>query len=109
VASGLYEVVLTNAAEEGLAALSKGEQTLVVKQLEKLRRAPELGDFLGRKAGMQLTGYRKMYAARKRVRIIYEIEKGKLVVHVIAIGAREDARVYKIASAEAAKRLRPLG
>ena len=45
-----------------------------------------------------------MYAAKKRVRVIYEIAGTKLIVTVIAIGPREDARVYRIASSEAKNR-----
>ncbi|HVF12607.1 MAG TPA: type II toxin-antitoxin system RelE/ParE family toxin [Actinomycetota bacterium] len=103
-----YEVELAPAAEAGLRSLDKSEQRLVVRQLEKLSRAPQLGEPLGTKMGTALAGYRKLYAARRRVRIIYSIESGKLVVSVIAIGAREDAKVYLIADAEAQKRLRRL-
>jgi mRNA interferase RelE/StbE len=99
-----FEVELTLAAEKGLASLNHSEQIQVFKQLEKLKRAPELGEPLGNKLGLDLTGYRKMYAAKKRVRVIYEIAGTKLIVTVIAIGPREDARVYRIASSEAKNR-----
>jgi mRNA interferase RelE/StbE len=105
----LYEVTLAKSAEDGLAALDRSEQIQVVKQLEKLKRAPELGEALGNKTGLPLTGYRKLYAARKRIRIIYTIQREIVVVLVVAIGPREDAKVYKIAEAEAARRLRRIG
>lgn len=104
-----YEVLFTQAAREGLANLDKGERDQVLKQIEKLKRAPELGAPLGNRLGTSLAGYRKLYACKKRVRIIYGIEGLRLVVTVIAIGPREDARVYQIAEAEATRRrLHPL-
>jgi mRNA-degrading endonuclease RelE of RelBE toxin-antitoxin system len=99
-----YEVELIESAREGFAGLDKSDQILVTKQLEKLKRAPQLGVPLGNKMGYDLTGCYKLYAARKRIRIIYEIEDNRLIVTVIAIGAREAARVYAIADAEMGKR-----
>src|SRR5947209_5105016 len=101
-----YEVVFGPAATAGFADLSRADQKLVVKQLEKLKRAPELGEPLGNKMGFNLTGLRKLYVARKRIRVVYEMEGQKLVVTVIAVGVREDARVYAIADAEMARRRR---
>ena len=91
-----YDVRFTRAAREGLAALDNSERKQVLKQIEKLKHAPELGPPLGTKLGTALAGYRKLYACKKRVRIIYEIQGLKLVVVVIAIGAREDARMRRI-------------
>jgi len=45
---------------------------------------------------MDLTGHYKLYADKKRVRIVYSIE-GDLV-KVVAIGQREDMDVYRLAS-----------
>jgi mRNA interferase RelE/StbE len=43
---------------------------------------------------MNLSGLRKVYVAKKQVRIIYEIIDDVLVVKVIAIGKREAMKVY---------------
>ena len=99
-----FRVELTEAAEAGLAAVDSGDQRLVVAQLRKLRHSPELGKPLRG----SLVNYRKMYAARKRVRLIYSIQGDVLLVTVIAIGAREDAMVYAIAEGEV-RRLRRIG
>lgn len=104
-----YEVVFTRVAREGLAALDRGDRNQVFKQIDKLKHAPELGAPLGSRLGIALAGYRKLYACRKRIRVIYGIEGMKLVVTVIAVGPREDAKVYRIAEAEAMRRrLRPI-
>ena len=44
---------------------------------------------------MNLSGLRKLYVAKKQVRIVYEIVNNILVVKVIAIGKRENMEVYQ--------------
>jgi len=43
---------------------------------------------------MNLTGLRKMYVAKKQIRIVYEIVENIIVVKVLAIGKRKDMEVY---------------
>jgi mRNA-degrading endonuclease RelE of RelBE toxin-antitoxin system len=99
-----YRVLLGPVAKEAFDALPQHDRQLVFDQLKKLKRAPELGSPLGNMMGYRLTGYRKLYAAKKRIRIIYTVIEQKLVVEVIAIGPREGAQVYAVAAAEAKKR-----
>jgi len=74
---------------------------LAAKQIEKTAERPELGESLGKRMGIDLTGYRKTYFGKKNYRIVYEIQKMKLVVLIIGIGKQERAEIYK----EVAKRL----
>ena len=67
----------------------------VLKQLVKLEQNPKYGAPLGNKAGINLKGYFKLYADKKRIRIIYE--EIDHVIKVIAIDKREDMEVYRIA------------
>ena len=67
----------------------------VLKQLVKLERNPKYGDPLGNKAGINLEGYFKLYADKKRIRIIYE--EIDHIIKIIAIDKREDMEVYHIA------------
>ena len=67
----------------------------VLKQLVKLEQNPNYGDPLGNKAGINLEGYFKLYADKRRVRIIYE--KIDHIIKIIAIDKREDMEVYRIA------------
>ena len=96
-----YEIRLHPKAKIDLFELDKGVQTSVLKQIVKLETAPELGELLGNKNGINLSGLRKLYAAKKQIRIIYEIVADEIVVHVIAIGKREEMEAYK----EALKRI----
>jgi mRNA interferase RelE/StbE len=82
---------LTRADLEGWT--DPGKQ--VLKQLVKLELDPKYGNPLGNKAGINLEGYFKLYADKKRIRIIYkEMEN---IIRVIAIDKREDLEVYQIA------------
>ena len=57
-----------------------------------------LGEELGNKNGYDLSGYRKMYACKKHIRIVYSVFENILLVNIIAIGKREDMEVYETAS-----------
>jgi len=50
---------------------------------------------LGNKYGMNLSGLRKMYVAKKQIRIVYEIVESMILVKVLVVGKREDMIVYK--------------
>ena len=67
----------------------------VLKQFVKLEQDSNYGDPLGNKAGINLEGYFKLYADKKRIRIIYTATDH--IIKVIAIDKREDMQVYRIA------------
>ncbi len=93
-----YKIVLKREADDDLDALSHREKILVFKQLKKISVSPELGQLLGKRAGFDLSGYRKMYADQKNIRIVYTIVEDEIIIEVIAIGKRDDMEVYKSAS-----------
>lgn len=90
-----YRVVLTIDAADDFRRLDGSLKPLVAKQLRKLETSPLLGEHLGNKAGLDLTGYYKLYAAKKGVRIVYRIMEQEVIVEVVAIGKREDLTVYR--------------
>ena len=98
-----YSVVLTDAAADDFRQLDGSLKGPVAKQLKKLETAPRLGEHLGNRAGLDLTGYYKLYAAKKAIRIVYRILDEQILVEVVAIGKREDLAVYQAAL----KRLHP--
>jgi len=90
-----YEVILhPDVTAKDLGKLSKVQRTLVFKQFKKLQTSPELGTPLGNKAGYDLSGCRKMYVDKKKIRIVYTIKDEIITVEVIAVGKREDMAVY---------------
>ncbi|MCX6074888.1 MAG: type II toxin-antitoxin system RelE/ParE family toxin [Campylobacterales bacterium] len=98
----MYTIEFFPEVEDDLAQLDHRVRLLVFKQLNKLANSPQLGDLLGNKSGMDLSGCRKMYVDHKRVRIVYRILEEVIVVEVIAIAARDEMAVYR----EAAQRLK---
>ena len=85
-------------ALQEFCSLDGSVKKLVKKQLDKLKTSPLLGEELGNKNGYDLTGYRKMYACKKQIRIVYSVFENVLLVNIIAIGKREELEVYKTAS-----------
>ncbi len=90
-----YRVVLTADAANDFRRLDGSLKEQVARQLKKLENSPHLGEHLGRKAGLNLTGYYKLYVAKKSIRIVYRIVELEVIVEVVAIGKREDLEVYR--------------
>ncbi len=70
-----YEITFLPGAQEDFDALDSSARKLAHKQLRKLEEKPELGQPLGKRANIDLTGYRKMLFNRKKHRIVYRIHK----------------------------------
>jgi mRNA interferase RelE/StbE len=96
-----YSVVLTAEAANDFRRLDGSAKKQVARQLKKLEDSPHLGQPLGNRAGFDLTGYYKLYAANKAIRIVYCIIEEEVIVEVVGIGRRADFEVY----ADVAKRL----
>lgn len=90
----MYAIKNHPLVEEDLKALDHSLVLLVFKKLKHLQNAPQQGEPLGNKNNMDLSGYRKVYVAKKKVRIVYKIIDNTLVIYVVAIGKREDMQVY---------------
>ena len=90
-----WKVELIPEAQADFNSLDGSVKKLVLKQLIKLEQDTKYGDPLGNKAGINLEGYFKLYADKKRIRIIYEVMDD--IIKIIAIDKREDIEVYHIA------------
>ena len=90
-----WKVELIPEAWDDFNSLDGSVKKRVLKQLVKLEQNPKYWLPLGNKAGINLDGYFKLYADRKRIRIIYE-QLGE-IIKIIAIDKREDMEVYRIA------------
>ena len=93
-----YKIILKEEADNELSELDHNQKILVFKQLKKLSTSPELGVKLGNKAGFDLSGCRKIYVDKKKIRIVYKIVEDEIIVEIIAIGKRDEMEVYKKAS-----------
>ena len=96
-----YKIIIHPEASKEVAALDHRVRLLVFKQIKKLARMPGLGAQLGNKMGMNLSGFRKVYVDKKRIRIVYKIIEELILVQIIAVGKREGMQVYQ----KAAKRI----
>ena len=90
-----WKVELIPEAHADFSKLDGSVKKQILKQLVKLEQNPKCGVPLGNKAGINLEGYYKLYADKKRIRIVYQ-EMGH-ILKVIAIDKREDMEVYRIA------------
>ena len=88
-----WKVELIAEAQADFNRLDGSVKKRVLKQLVKLEQNPKYGDPLGNKAGINLEGYFKLYADKRRIRIIYE--KIDHIIKIIAIDKREDMEVSK--------------
>ena len=93
-----YEIKFHPAALKEFCGLDGSIEKLVIKQVDELKTSPLLGEELGNKNGYDLSGYRKMYACKKQIRIVYSVVENVLLVNIIAIGKREDMEVYATAA-----------
>lgn len=92
------KILFIPSARKDFEKLDGRRKILVAKQLKKLEANPFLGQHLGNKAGIDLTGYYKLYADKKKIRIVYTVIEKEVIVKIIAIGEREGLTVYKLAA-----------
>jgi len=94
----MYDFKFYEEAEKDLSKLNKSVQNLFVKKLAQIIKNPEIGKDLGHKNNLNLAGLKKVYFDNKRYRIVYEIKEEKIIIYIIAIGKRDNMKVYKDAS-----------
>ena len=68
-------------------------RNLVNEKIEELQKNPFLGAALENKHGIDLTGFYKIYVARKTYRIVYRIVKDK--IEIWGIGKRDKMEIYR--------------
>jgi len=100
-----YKIEFFQDAEKDFDALVGSIRKEVAKKVDALAENPFLGKPLGRKFGVDLTGFYKLYVAKKKYRIVYRLT-GKYieVVGIVGIGKRDKEEVYKLV----ARRLKKL-
>ena len=92
-----FRVELHPGAKEDLDSLDPSVRRDVTKRIDVLSENPFIGKPLGNVMGINLTGYYKLYAARKRYRIVYHLVGNCLeIVEIVGIGKRERSEIYKI-------------
>ena len=86
---------ITEAAAE-YESLDGSIKILADKSLEKLEKNPFIGEELGNKNNIDLTGFYKLYFDKKRFRIVYRIVKNEIeIIEIWGIGKRDKMDIYK--------------
>jgi mRNA interferase RelE/StbE len=92
-----FEIQFIQEAVNDYRSLDGSIKKLVTEKIEKLKENPFLGEALGNKNNIDLTGYYKIYAAKKTYRIVYRIVKNEIeIVEIWGIGKRDKMEIYKI-------------
>ena len=92
-----FRVELHPQAVGDFDALDGSTRKAVAKKIDALSENPLLGNPLGNKLGMDLTGFFKLYAAKKKYRIVYRLLKDQVeVIEIVGIGKREKSEIYKM-------------
>jgi mRNA interferase RelE/StbE len=92
-----YKIEFWPDAQKDFDDLGGSLQKQAAKKLDALTENPYLGDPLGNKLGIDLTGFYKLYFAKKKYRIVYRIVLERVeVIEIIGIGKRDKARIYRI-------------
>lgn len=100
-----YRVEFHPDAEKDFESLDGSIRQEVAKKIDALAKNPFLGKPLGKKYGVDLTGFYKLYVSKKRYRIVYRlIGKYIEVIEIVGIGKRDKEEVYQLV----ARRLKKL-
>jgi mRNA interferase RelE/StbE len=84
-------------AEKDFDTLDGSIRKEVAKKIDALAENPFLGKPLEKKYGLDLTGFYKLYVAKKKYRIVYRlIGKYIEVIEIVGIGKRDKEEVYKL-------------
>jgi mRNA interferase RelE/StbE len=94
----MYNFKFYEEAEKDLSKLNNSVKKLFAKKLSQIIKNPEIGKDLGNKNNLNLSGLKKVYFDNKKYRIVYEIKENEIIVHIIAVGKRDDMKVYKEAA-----------
>ena len=90
-------IELIREAPEDYKKLDGSVRKDVAKKIDKLADNPFAGDSLGNKDNIDLTGYYKLYACDKKIRIVYRLITPERVeiIEIWGIGKRDRMEVYK--------------
>ena len=94
----MYDFKFYEEAEKDLSKLNNSVKKLFVKKLSQIIKNPEIGKDLGNKNNLNLSGLKKVYFDNKKYRIVYEIKENEIIIYIIAIGKRDNMKVYKEAA-----------
>jgi mRNA interferase RelE/StbE len=93
-----YKITLIPEAVIDYNKLDGSVKQSINKKIDELSENPFLGDRLGHKFNIDLTGFYKIYAHGKKFRIVYRLLGiAKIeIIEIWGIGKREKEEIYRI-------------
>ncbi len=100
-----YSIEFIPEAGKDYRKLDGSMKLLVNKKIDKLAKNPFLGEKLGNKFNIDLSGFFKLYVAKKKLRIVYRLQTPSRVeiIEIWGIGKREKEEIYRIVSERAGR------
>jgi mRNA interferase RelE/StbE len=84
-------------AQTDFDSLDGAVRKRIARRIDRLAENPFLGDPLGNRMGIDLTGCYELYALDKKYRIVYRLHGLTVeIVEIIGIGKRDKAVVYQL-------------
>ncbi len=92
-----YKVVFIQDALKDYKNLDGSVKISVNKKIDELQRNPFLGERLGNKFNIDLTGFFKIYVHGKKYRIVYRLidPENIEIIEIWGIGKREREEIYR--------------
>jgi mRNA interferase RelE/StbE len=92
-------------ASEDYRNLDGSVKKKVEKKLDDLSNNPFLGEHLGNKFNIDLTGFYKAYVDNKKIRIVYRLIGEEIeIIEIWGIGKRDKEEIYKLIGQRLKKR-----
>ena len=102
-----YKTEFLPDAEKDFDSLDKSVRKEAIKKIDDLSNNPFTGKPLGNKLGINLTGFYKLYFAKKKYRIVYRLIGEHIeVIEIIGIGKRDKEKIYQLAAKRIKKMLK---
>jgi mRNA interferase RelE/StbE len=93
-----YKVEFIPEAVQDYKKLDGSIKKLINKKIDELSEKPLLGELLGNKYNIDLSGFYKIYVAKKSFRIVYRLISPTQieVIEIWGIGKRDKEEIYRI-------------
>ncbi len=100
-----YQIEFIVEAAQDYTSFDGNVKKKVDKKLETLSKNPFLGEYLGNKFDIDLTGFYKLYVDNKKIRIVYRLLREEIeIIEVWGIGKRDKEEIYRLISHRLKKR-----
>ncbi|HOZ61432.1 MAG TPA: type II toxin-antitoxin system RelE/ParE family toxin [Smithellaceae bacterium] len=92
-----YAIEFIPEAAADYKSLDGSVKKKVNKKLEELSKNPFLGEYLGNKFNIDLTGFYKLYVDNKKIRVVYRLLGEEIeIIEVWGIGKRDKEEIYRL-------------